>query len=131
MEIVAYQPEHLDPIVALAAASDFSSALVADRERAHRALSAPGAIALVAVEEAEVLGFSHAVTDGAFQAYLSLLLVAAPARQRGVGRALTEETMARSGAIRMDLISMPEAEPFYRRFEHDGPWPGYRLHPEG
>jgi GNAT superfamily N-acetyltransferase len=131
MEIVAYQRAHLEPILALAAGAEFSSSLLADAERAHRALSAPGAVALVAVEADEPLGFAHTISDSAFQAYLVLLVVAPAARRRGVGRALVEETLRRCGAIRLDLISTEEAEPFYRGFDHGGPWPGYRLYPDG
>ncbi|MBS1880566.1 MAG: GNAT family N-acetyltransferase [Actinobacteria bacterium] len=131
MEIVPYARRHLEPILAVATTSDFSATLASDPERAHRALSAPGAVALVALAEGEVLGFAHAITDGVFQAYLVLLLVAQEARGHGVGRALTEQVMARSGAIRTDLISMPEAEGFYQGFEHAGPWSGYRLYPPG
>jgi hypothetical protein len=43
---------------------------------------------------------------------------------------LVAESLARSGAIRMDLISSEEAEPLYRRFRHER-WPGYRLFPDG
>jgi GNAT superfamily N-acetyltransferase len=131
MEIVAYERAHLEAILALAEGATFSSALVADAERADRALRAPGAVALVAVEAGEALGFAHTITDGAFQAYLALLLVAPGARRRGVGRALVEETVDRCGAIRLDLISTEETEPFYRGFAHGGPWAGYRLYPDG
>ena len=131
MEIVSYQRAHLDQILALAEGAEFSSSFCADSERAHRALSAPGAVGLVALESGEPIGFSHTVTDGAFQAYLALLLVAPGARGRGVGRALVEATIDRCGAIRIDLISTEDAEPFYRGFHHGGRWPGYRLYPNG
>jgi ribosomal protein S18 acetylase RimI-like enzyme len=129
MEILPYAREHLEPILTLSDGVAFSS-LVADPERADRALSSPGAVALVAVEEGEVIGFAHTITDGAVQAYLCMLLVAPAHQRRGVGRALVEESLARSGAIRMDLISTEEAEPFYRGFPHNR-WPGFRLYPDG
>jgi hypothetical protein len=47
-----------------------------------------------------VVGFSHSITDGALQAYLSMLLPDS-----------SEATMERSGAIRLDLVSSEEAEP--------------------
>jgi len=131
MEIVPYERAHLDTILAIAEGAEFSSTFTADPERAHRALSAPGAVGLVALESGEPIGFSHTVTDGAFQAYLPLLLVAPGARGRGVGRALVDETIGRCGAIRLDLISTEDAEPFYRGFDHGGRWPGYRLYPGG
>jgi GNAT superfamily N-acetyltransferase len=131
MEIVRYERAHLETLLALAEGAEFSSSFIADPERAHRALSAPGAVALVALGAGEPVGFSHAITDGAFQAYLALLFVAPGARGRGVGRALVDETIGRCGAIRLDLISTEEAEPFYRGFHHGGRWPGYRLYPNG
>jgi GNAT superfamily N-acetyltransferase len=126
MEIVPYQRPHLEAILALADGVAFES-LVADPDRAHRAMTAPGAVALVALEDGEPIGFAHTITDGAIQAYLGMLLVAPAAQRGGVGRALAEESLARSGAVRMDLISTEEAEPFYRSLPHRGPWPGYRL----
>jgi hypothetical protein len=66
-----------------------------------------------------VVGFSHSITDGALQAYLSMLLPDS-----------SEATMERSGAIRLDLVSSEEAEPLLpdvlvRRL------PGYRLYVGG
>ncbi len=131
VQVLAYEPDHLGPILALAAASEYGPTLAADPERAARALSSPGAIVVVALEGEELIGFAHTITDGAFQAYLCLLLVAPSARRTGVGRALVEATLERCGAIRVDLISSEEAEPFYRTFRYGGCWPGYRLYPEG
>lgn len=129
MEIVPYERDHLEALLALADGIAFSS-LVADPERAHRSLSGPGSVTLVAVEDGGPLGFAHAITDGALQAYLCQLLVSPAAQKRGIGRALTEATLTRSGAIRMDLLASEEAEPLYRGFPHDR-WPGYRLYPDG
>jgi ribosomal protein S18 acetylase RimI-like enzyme len=129
MEIVRYRREHLEPILALAEGVAFST-LVEDPERAHRALSGPGSVTVVALEDGAPVGFAHAITDGEIQAYLCRLLVAPAAQRRGIGRLLTEEALARSGAIRIDLLSSPEAEPLYRRFSHER-WPGYRLFPDG
>ena len=84
----------------------------------------------MALEDGEPIGFSHTITDGAIQAYLCMLLVSPEHQRRGVARTLIEATFARAGAIRLDLISSPEAEPLYRRFPYNQ-WPGYRLYPEG
>jgi ribosomal protein S18 acetylase RimI-like enzyme len=129
MEIVRYEREHLAALLALAEDADLAASLVADPERANRALSAPGTVALVAVDDGQVLGFAYAITDGAFQAYLVLLIVAPAVRRRGVGRELVERSLAGSGAIRMDLLASEDAKPFYRALTDRGPWPGYRLHP--
>jgi hypothetical protein len=66
-----------------------------------------------------VVGFSHSITDGALQAYLSMLLPDS-----------SEATMERSGAIRLDLVSSEEAEPLYRTFSFRR-LPGYRLYVGG
>jgi ribosomal protein S18 acetylase RimI-like enzyme len=129
MEIVAYERAHLEAILALADGVAFST-LVEDPERAHRVLSGPGAVSLVALEDGEPIGFAHTLTDGAIQAYLCRLLVAAEFQRRGVGRALVDESLARSGAIRIDLLSSEEAEPLYGTYRHER-WPGYRLFPQG
>jgi ribosomal protein S18 acetylase RimI-like enzyme len=127
MEIVPYQRAHLEPILALAAGVAFST-LVEDPERAHRLLSGPGSVSLVALEDGEPIGFAHTITDGEIQAYLCRLLVSPAHQRRGIGRALVDESLARSGAIRMDLLSSEEAEPLYRGYRHDR-WPGYRIYP--
>ena len=80
MEIVAYQRGHLEAILALAEGVAFST-LVEDPERAHRALSGPGSVSLVALDGGEPIGFAHTITDGEIQAYLCRLLVS-PAHQR-------------------------------------------------
>ncbi|HEY1853628.1 MAG TPA: GNAT family N-acetyltransferase [Solirubrobacterales bacterium] len=128
MEIVRYRREHLEPILKMADGVAFPS-LVEDPERAHRSLSSPGSITLVALEDGEPVGFAHTITDGAIQAYLCRLLVAPERQRRGIGRALADRSLADSGAIRVDLLSSEEAEPLYRRFPHER-WPGYRLFPE-
>src|SRR4051812_16854824 len=129
MEIVRYRRRHLEAILAIADGIAFST-LVEDPERAHRVLTSPGAVSLVALEDGDPIGFAHSMTDGAIQCYLCRLVVDPAAQRRGVGRALVEESLARSGAIRMDLISSEEAEPLYRSFPHQR-WPGYRLFREG
>jgi GNAT superfamily N-acetyltransferase len=129
VEIRPYAREHLEAILELSDGVAFSS-LVRDPERAHRALTGAGVVALVAVEGEEPIGFSHTIGDGAIQAYLCMLLVSPRHQRRGVATALIRETFARCGAIRLDLISSPEAEPLYRSFPYNR-WPGYRLYPEG
>jgi predicted N-acetyltransferase YhbS len=129
MEILTYSREYLDPIVRMCEGISFATSL-SDPDRADRAMSAPGAVALVAVEDGELVGFSHSITDGALQAYLSMLLVSPDHQRRGIASALIEATMERSGAIRLDLVSSEEAEPLYRTFSFRR-LPGYRLYVGG
>ena len=135
MEIVAYEPRHLDPILALCKAEGWMT-FAGNRDRAARAMSEPGVTALVAVDdgradrrEERVLGFSQAVGDGAFGGYLCMLLVAKDARGRGIGKALVERTLVESGVLRLDLLSSEDAMSLYERFPHNR-IPGFRLYPD-
>ena len=127
MECIAFAEEHLAGLLRLCEAEGWPS-LPADPERAVRALTAPGAITVVAVEDGEVLGFAHMLTDGEIQAYLCGIAVAAAARRRGIGKALIAVAFARSGAQRVDLLALDESEDFYRAFDHRT-LPGFRIYP--
>jgi ribosomal protein S18 acetylase RimI-like enzyme len=137
MEIVAYEPHHLDAVVDLCKAEGWTT-FAANRERAGRAMTGPGVTALVAVTDKRepgreaggpILGFSQAVGDGAFGGYLCMLLVAAEARGQGVGKALVERTLVESGVLRLDVLASERGIPLYERFPHIR-IPGFRLYPD-
>jgi len=134
MRIVAYEPHHLDQILAMCKAEGWVS-FGANRERAARAMGNPGVTALVAIDDEvgsdkeRVLGFSQAVGDGAFGGYLCMLLVAEDSRGRGIGKALVERTLVESGVLRLDLLSSEGAISLYERFPHNR-IPGFRIYPD-
>jgi ribosomal protein S18 acetylase RimI-like enzyme len=137
MEIVAYEPCHLDQVLEICKAEGWVS-FTGNPERAGRAMTGPGVTALVAVEgtgedegdgDERVLGLSQAVGDGCFSGYLCMLLVREEARGRGIGKALTERTLVESGVLRLDLLSSERAMSLYERFPHTRS-PGFRLYPD-
>jgi ribosomal protein S18 acetylase RimI-like enzyme len=134
VRIAAYEPKHLDQILALCKAEDWTT-FAGSRDRAARAMGNPGVTALVAIDDEvgsdgeRVLGFSQAVGDGAFGGYLCMLLVAEDSRGRGIGKALVERTLVESGVLRLDLLSSEGAMSLYERFPHNR-IPGFRIYPD-
>jgi ribosomal protein S18 acetylase RimI-like enzyme len=136
MDVVTYEPHHLDAVLGLCKAEGWPVA--ANRERLGRAMTGPGVTALVALEGEpgggrsdgeRLLGFSQAVGDGAVTGYLCMLLVVKHARGQGIGKALVERTLRDAGILRLDLLSSEDAMPLYERFAHV-PMAGFRLYPD-
>lgn len=128
MDYHAFSEEHLPGVIRLCEAEGWPS-FPADPAQALRALTAPGVVTIVAVDDGQVVGFAQMLTDGEIQAYLCLVAVAAEARGHGIGRQLVDEAFVRSGAKRVDLIALDASEGFYRSFQHRT-MPGFRLYPK-
>lgn len=56
-------------------------------------------IALVAIEDGQVVGFMRALSDGIFNGYISMLVVAREFQGRGIGSALMRQAMGMNPEI--------------------------------
>ncbi|WP_079177339.1 GNAT family N-acetyltransferase [Streptomyces sp. MUSC 14] len=124
-DVVPFDPAHLAGVLDLCRSEGWFT-FSASPERAEASLTAPGVVALVAVEGTRVVGFAQALTDGVVQAHLSLLATAHDRRRTGIGRSLVQETLRRCGAMRMDLVT-DTAEEFYAALPHRR-FHGFRIY---
>lgn len=69
--------------------------------------------AWVAVLDGEIAGFARALTDGLSNGYLSMAVVAAPFRGRGIGRALVEHIVGADENITWVLRAGREGAPAF------------------
>ena len=56
-------------------------------------------IAIVAVNEDKVIGFLRAITDGIFNGYISMMVVAEEHRGKGIGTALVEAAIGKNAEM--------------------------------
>jgi len=88
-----------------------------------KAIETAGGLALVWEDDSTIAGFVCA-HDLGFRAYLSELIVAQGARDRGIGRSLVERIqaeLARRGCRVLIADVWHEAEPFYRSLGWEPP----------
>ena len=91
MQVRKIFPEEFEQARQLLVANDWGPR-VQDAEL-FRQLVERSHVALVAIEEGMVVGFLRAISDGIFNGYISMVVVAEGHRGRGIGTALVKEAM--------------------------------------
>ena len=91
MDVRPIQPDEVEAARQLLVANDWGPRV--EDPAVFSQLLAQSQLALVAVEGGEVVGFLRAISDGLFNGYISMVVVAASQRGRGIGSALVQAAM--------------------------------------
>jgi len=91
MHIRAILPGEIEPARLLLAANQWGPRV--QDSKVFRELVERSPLALVAVQDGAVVGFLRALTDGIFNGYISMLVVAEEHRGKGIGTALVRAAM--------------------------------------
>ena len=91
MQIRAIQPAEIEAARALLQANNWGHR--ASDPKTFAELVGRSQIAIVAVDADVVIGFLRALTDGIFNGYISMVVVAEEHRGKGVGTALVKSAM--------------------------------------
>jgi ribosomal protein S18 acetylase RimI-like enzyme len=110
--VEAWLPERLDEYLALYHSSGINRPL-ADRARMAQLFSGAN-LTLTARIDGKLAGVARCLTDGAFDCYISDLLVAGELQQQGIGRLLLQAVADTTGPqVQLLLLSAPSAMGYY------------------